>query len=76
MIQRKKIRVEVLDTNFLVQHNIPFFTTDHLVPFYDNMLPNFMITKNIKCGRNKTSAILNEAMKPAVKSELANYMSQ
>ena len=38
------------------------------------MFPDSKVVENSRCGRTKTTAILNEAMKPAIKSELLNYM--
>ena len=38
------------------------------------MFPDSKIAKNFRCGRTKRPAILNEAMKPSIKSELLNYM--
>ena len=57
-----------------MQHNIPFLTADHLAPLYGKMFPDSRIAKNFRCRRTKTTTILNEAMKPAIKSELLNYM--
>ena len=38
------------------------------------MFLDFKIAKNFRCGRTKATAILNEAMKPAIKLEMLNYM--
>ena len=45
----KQIRAEVLHTNFIVQHNISFLTTDHMAPLYRAMFPDSNIAKNFRC---------------------------
>ena len=75
-LKKKTLGTEILHKNFLLQHNIPFLTADHLAPLYGKIFPKSKIVKNFTCSRTKKTAILNEAMKPAIKSELLNYMLQ
>ena len=72
--KKKTLRAEILHADFLVQHNIPFLTADHFAPLYSKMYPDCKIVKNVRCIRTNTTAILNEAMKPAIKSEYLNFM--
>ena len=51
------IKAEVMITNFLVQHNLPIATADHLGPLFKEIFPD-------ASGRTKTSAILNVAQVP------------
>ena len=73
-LKAKVIKAEVMHTNFIVQHNISFLTADHLAPLYAKMFPDSKIARNFKCSRTKTTCILNEAMRPALKTELVNHM--
>ena len=56
-LKEKTIRVEVLHTNFMVQHNLSFLTAEHLSPLYSKMFPDSKIARNFKCSRNKARAI-------------------
>ena len=58
----------------MVQHNISFLIVDHLAPLYAKMLPDSNIAKNFKCSRTKTTYILNQAMRPLLRSKLVDYM--
>ena len=55
-------RAEVIITNFLVQHNLPLATSDHLGPLFRSAFPDSDIAKQYSCGRTKTCAIVNKAM--------------
>ena len=56
------IRAEVMVTNFLIQHNLPLATADHLRPLFKSIFPDSNIAKSYACRRTKTSAIINKAM--------------
>lgn len=75
-LMEKTIRAEVLHTNFMVQHNLSFLTAEHLSPLYAKMFPDSKIARNFKCSRTKTTAILNEAMQPSLKTSLVDYMKK
>ena len=49
------IRAEVKMTNFMVEHNIPFATTDHLSLLLGNIFPDSQIAKGFSSARTKTS---------------------
>ena len=57
-------RAEILTTNFLIQHNLPIATSDHLGPLFRAIFPNSEIAKQYACGRTKTAAIINKALGP------------
>ena len=61
---RKVTKAEVMVTNFLVQHNLPIATADHLGPLFKEIFPDSSIASSYSCGRTKSSAILNEALAP------------
>jgi hypothetical protein len=58
------IKAEVMVTNFLVQHNLPLSTADHLGPLFKEIFPDSKIALSYASGRTKTSAVLNVAMGP------------
>ena len=72
----RQIRAEVLHTNFIVQCNISFLTTDHLAPLYRVMFPYSNITKNFRCRCIKTACILNNALHHKTKSDLVECMPE
>ena len=53
---------EVNVVSFLVQHNLPLATLDHLGPLFKYIFPNRKIASSFACGRAMTSAILNETL--------------
>ena len=63
-LSQKVIKAEVITTNFLVQHNLPIATADHLGPLFKEIFPDSKIAASYSCGRTKTSCILNEALAP------------
>lgn len=58
------IKAEVMITDFLVQHNLPIATADHLGPLFKEIFPDSKIAAAYASGRTKTSAILNVAHVP------------
>ena len=72
----RQIRAEVLHTNFIVQCNISFLTTDHLAPLYRVMFPYSNITKNFRCRCIKTACVLNNALHHKTKSDLVECMPE
>ncbi len=58
--QNKVTRVEVIVSNFLVQHNLPLATADHLGPLFRNIFPDSKIASAYSSARTKTTAIVNE----------------
>ena len=49
-LKEKTIQAEVLHTNFMVQHNLSFFTAKHLFLLYSKMFPDSKIARNFKCS--------------------------
>ena len=75
-MKEQDIRAELLQTTLMVHLNLSIITAEHFSPFYTKMFPGLKIAKNSKCSQTKTSCILNEAMKPALKSSLVEYMRE
>ena len=51
-------------TNFIVQHNLPIATADHLGHLFKKIFPDSKIASSYACAKTKTFAILNEAFAP------------
>jgi len=69
-------KAEVLHTNFIVQHNLAFLSSDHMTRLYPKMFPDSQIAKSFACSRTKTSCVLNDAMMPSLKDYLTSYMKE
>lgn len=52
------VNAEVLFTNFISQHNLPFAVSDHFTKIVKQMFPDSEIAKKYACGRTKTTQIL------------------
>ena len=72
--KRQVLRPEVKYTNFFIQHNVPFAVANHLSLMYQELFPDSKITKSFKCSRTK--CIRNQAMRPLLRNELAEYMKE
>jgi len=66
-------RAEFLTTNFLIQHNLPIATSDHLGPLFRAIFPDSEIAKQYACGRTKTTAIINKALGPHCHSYVVKH---
>jgi hypothetical protein len=53
------IEAEVRASMFLCQHNLPLSTLDHLGPLMRSIFPDSKIAAKFRCGRTKTSAMIN-----------------
>lgn len=60
VFQNNVTRAEVIVSNFLVQHNLPLATSDHLGPLFRNAFPDSKIASAYSSARTKTTAIVNE----------------
>ena len=58
----------------MVQHNIPLNVAEHLNKFYARAFPDSKIAKSFKCGRTKSTCILNNALAPDLKDYIVDYM--
>lgn len=67
-------KAELLHTNMIVHHNLPFALADHLSKLYPVMFPDSKIAKKFSCARTKTTQILNGAMMPLIKSYVIGQM--
>ena len=55
---------QVLNANFLVQHNISLLTADHLSSLFKNAFPDSKIAQKYSSRRTKTTAIINKSFAP------------
>ena len=53
-------RAELLFTSFLIEHNIPLSVSSHAGPLFRQMFLKDEIAKRYRCGRPKTTAIVQE----------------
>ena len=60
--ESKATKAEVMVTNFVVQHNLPIATANHLGPLFKAIFPDSKIASQYASTQTKTSAILNYAI--------------
>ena len=53
------VRAETYFTGFLVEHNLPIASSDHVGPLFRKMFPDSKIAAKYSCARTKTAAIVN-----------------
>ena len=58
-------RAEVIFTNFLTEHNIPFLVADHFTMVVKEMFPDSNIARQFSCRRMKSSYIVKKALAPS-----------
>ena len=71
--QSKVLNAEVMVTNFIVQHNLPIATADHLGQLFKNIFPDSKIASSYDCAKTKTFSILNEAFAPQCHSYVVDH---
>ena len=64
------LKSEVLFTNFLVEHNLPFLIADHFTELVPHMFPDSAIAKKFSCKRTKTTMIVTNAIAPYYDNEV------
>ena len=57
-------RTEVLWTLFTIEHDLSLNASDHFTKLLPKLCPDSKIARGFRCGRTKTTAILNEALAP------------
>ena len=57
-LEKQAIRAEVLLSGFLVEHNLPLATADHISKLFKSIFPDSQIASKCKCARTMTSHIL------------------
>ena len=57
-LEKQAVRAEVLLSGFLVEHNLPLATADHMSKLFKSTFLDSEIASKYKCGRTKTSHIL------------------
>ena len=60
-------------TNFIVQHNLPIATADHLAQLFKNLFPDSKIAASYTKAKTKTFVIINKAFEPYCHSFLVDY---
>ena len=72
-ISKKVIKAEVMVTNFLVQHDLPLATADHLGLLFKDIFTDSKIAESYMSGCTKTTAMLNLSMAPHCHSYLVDH---
>ena len=63
-LDKQVLNAEVMVTNFLVQHNIPLLTADHLSSLFKTAFPDSKIAQKYSSRRTKTTAMINKSFAP------------
>ena len=63
-IEQAVTRAEVLFSNFVAEHNLPFMTADHFTHLTSSMFPDSKISQAFSCARTKTTCIVKGALHP------------
>ena len=63
-LQTKIVQAEVAVTKFLIQHNLPLATPDHLTQIFKTIFQDSKIAAGYSSSRTTTGAIINEAFVP------------
>ena len=63
-LDKQVLNVELMVTNFLVQHNIALLTADHLSSLFKNAFPDSKIAQKYLSRQTKTTAIINKSFAP------------
>ena len=71
--ENKVLNAEVMVTNFIIQHNLPIATADHLGPLFKSIFPDSKIASSYSCAKTKTFAILNEGFAPDCHSYIVEH---
>ena len=58
----KITNAEVLYSNFIAEHNVPFTLADHFTKLCKKMFPDSEIAKGYSCGRTKTTQIISTSL--------------
>ena len=66
-------RTERMVVNFIVQHNLPIATVDHLAQLFKNVFPDSKIAASYASAKTKTFAIINKAFEPYCHSFVVDY---
>ena len=73
VFRSKVLNAEVMVTNFIVQHNLPIATADHLAQLFKNVFPDSKIAASYASAKTKTFAIINKAFEPYCHSFFVEY---
>jgi len=67
----KVTKAELLFSNFVAEHNLPFLVADHFTELVKVMFPDSDIAKKFKCKRTKTTHIVTEALAPCLDEKVS-----
>ena len=64
------MKAELRFSSFLVEHNSSLSTADHAAKLHRYMFPDSKIVNKYRCGRTKTTHMLNGAVAKQITSDL------
>ena len=73
-LSSKVLKVEMLSSGFLVEHNLPLRTRNHTAKLLRNMFPDFKIVNKSQCDCIKTTHMLSRAVSERITSDLKEVL--
>lgn len=68
------MRAEVLFSNFVAEHNIPFLVADCFTRLCKAMFPDSKIASKFSCSRTKTTQIVKRSLAPSLHQEVVEHL--
>lgn len=68
------MRAEVLFSNFVAEHNIPFLVADCFNRLCKAMFPDSKIASKSSCGRTRTTQIVKRSLAPFLHQEVVEHL--
>lgn len=65
---------ELLWANFICENNLPISLSDNFTKLVPTMFPDSDVASNFRCGRTKTSAIIQQAIASCEEEKIINSM--
>ena len=65
--EQSVISAEIMMTQFIAMHNLPFEAADHLSTLFSAMFPDSKIATDFACKHTKTKVIICDALDPHLK---------
>ena len=67
---KKVTSAELMMSQFITAHNLPFQAADHLSDLFTSMFPDSRIATDFRCKHTKTKAIICDALDPHLKEPI------
>ena len=70
----KVMSAELMMTQFIAMHNLPFQAADHLSDLFSSMFPDSKIAADFACKHTKTKAVICDALDPHLKKPVIDLV--